>query len=123
MPGCGQPRLPSGKVTASADTTTTCSTGTPASRATSATTGSTTDAGRSTAPGPALSCVGWFEDSASGPSDDDAAEQPATTHRAAISVIRITSIIRWYRRSDERAETRLSLRRPPGRASAPDRAG
>src|SRR5678816_1512957 len=97
MPGCGQPRLPSGKVTSSADTISTWSIGTPASRATSATTGSTTDAGRLPAPAPDDGCaLPWV--GPLGPPDDDAAEQPPRTHRAAIRVMRITSILRWYPR-------------------------
>src|SRR4029078_3470230 len=102
MPGCGEPRLPSGNVTASPEMTVTWSAGTPASLATSATTGSMTDVGRAILPDglPPGTCDGWTL--------DDAPEQPPTTQAAASSVKLKMRIARWYAES--------AIRQPaPGR--------
>src|SRR6476469_6891538 len=116
MPGCGQPRLPSGNVTCSAEMTVTWSAGTPASLATSATTGSITDVGRSMFP-EGFTCDGWTLAGVSdpGPSDVDAAEQPPTTQTAASSVKLTMRIPGWYA---ERAPRRVSARGRPGPAFA-----
>ena len=107
MPGCGQPRPPSGKVTASAEMTVTWSAGTPASFATSATTGSITDCGRAMAPdgfSPGTSPMAGRSTTR--------AEQPATTQAAASSVRLKMRMVRSY------AESEVDSRRVE--ASAPD---
>src|SRR5450759_3049645 len=114
MPGTGQPRPASGKVTNSVDWTVTWSTGTAASRAMSATTGSTTEADRPTGPGLAVgSRDGWRLAGSSEPATSvegaaplgdapgdplEAAVQPATSHSVANRAIRTTIRWRWYPR-------------------------
>src|SRR6478735_9288018 len=99
MPGCGQPRLPSGKVTSSAEMTVTWSAGTPASLATSATTGSITDCGRAMVPegfSPALCDGGTL---------DEAAEQPPTIQTATSRVMLAIRMARWYAEGTSRRQS------------------